>query len=1348
MNRAPVNYKWRISINWIIFSWVVVSSIQLDAQVPKRPLRVLNTKDGLPQSFISGLVQDANGFVWIGTLNGLVRYDGVHFKVFRHSDKDSTSISSNNILAFQKDRNNKIWIGHELQQIDVFDPSQETVERVTERPLFKRNTVRIDRRGWLGQSDGRLWVIEKGKGVHRYNWDQKTVSHFTRKTHGLPSDTIRGITEGRDGTIWVVSQRGISRLLTTKKKWEHTVFPFDLQVSFDKVREEEILAVHERNNGEIIFGHRAGLIFYDPLRNQFRSIPLPFVPQKAIQWIQTGPDGQEYLESEGNIYRYDDRHGLIHVGDVALDVLRDTQSFMVDRSGLIWLGTNAAGIHQIDLSIPFFESRPTLYSFHHDLLQREFGISVAGFSSWPIAQEDFRRSSYFFRSMYDANRNLWIGLRNRVGWLDSQSKQWSFLPPIPGITDSQNMSLGIRGISFGPDGTLWVIGPDGYIGNFNTKKQKWETFLEASVMQRQVDGGIRLVDVSADSTQLWLSTGSGDGLLRIDITSKKIHKVGRKGNPGWLSKGLLLGMQQDVANPDLLWIGSYDGLIRFNKRSQKGEVFTMENGLPDNTIYSLVTDKAGDLWLSTNRGLCRFNPTTHHVKTFHVADGLPGDEFNRFHHLRLPDGRLAFGGTDGWTLFDPTAMKEDDFQPQVAFTDLKINNVSVNHKSGVQPLPAPINELKELSLSYDQNTITADFAGMEFNRPMLLQYRYKLEGYDREWSNSGSAGVAVYTKLPPGSYVLKINSSNRTGQWSSKIRSLTLIIQPPFWQTWWAYGLYLLIFLWAIWRYLKYLTNRERLRQDLLRKDLEAEHLRSTAEWQTRFFANVTHEFRTPLTLIISPLEQLLDSEKNSPVDQLQKKHALIHKNAQRLLTMVNQLLDLSKLEAGQLQLVESRGNIVQFFSELLDSFRPIAEEKGIELEFESFGLDYEYYFDSQKLEVIGYNLISNALKFTPENGTVSVKLTGVTPALGNTLVGLTVTDLGPGIPADEQDRIFDRFFQGNHQAGAGTGIGLFLVNELTRLMDGEISVLSEPGKGATFSVKLPLLQAGCGVIAQPLSTPDTYLKIAEQIPEPIESPDNAPVVLVVEDNEELRNFVASELKTKYRVLTAPNGQQGWETIIRELPDLVISDVTMPETDGFTLVQRIRNTPLTSHIAVILLTAKSTNESRLEGLSIGANDYLTKPFNLIELQLRIANLLNHQQQLRQYWYEQVGKFQEEISQFQQTENKEEDPFLLQLYVILDEELSNSKFTVENLAERMSVSGRTLHRKLTVLTGMNASELFRNYRLRNAAELLAKGYPVSEVAEKTGFEGLSYFSRSFKAQYSVSPSVYASSGSPK
>lgn len=824
-----------------------------------------------------------------------------------------------------------------------------------------------------------------------------------------------------------------------------------------------------------------------------------------------------------------------------------------------------------------------------------------------------------------------------------------------------------------------------------------------------------------DTNRIWITTEM-DGLVFIDLKTGKVGQLRHNPDPGALPTDQLLGLRPDPSRPDLLWIGSRNGLICLNKKTLKAEIFNTGTGLPDNTIYSLLADHYGNLWFGTNKGLCSFSPITHKVRVFQTRHGLLEDEFNRFHQMMLPDGRLAFGGTQGWTLFDPDKIKDDAYQPAIALTALKINNETViPSASGV--LRKPVNASGNLELRYDQNTVTLFFAGLQFNQPQDLNYRYQLSGYDNDWIGSGQIPFANYTKIPPGNYEFRVNASNTTGQWSKKIKKLTITVLPPWWQTWWAYLVYVIVIGGGIWYWLRLQVIRIELRKSVELKKQEAQQLRVLTEMKERFFTNVTHDFRTPLTLILSPLASLI--QMNADRKDEAGKLLSIKRNAEQLLGLINQLLDFSKLGANVLTVDESAGDPGIFAENTLALFQEEAARKGVKLTITNL-LQGHYWFDAPKLERILANLIGNAIKFTPSGGSVNV-----TAAKERDLILFSVSDTGIGIATDQATYIFDRYYQIDSydtHAVNGTGIGLSLVKELVELQQGQIELKSELGQGSTFRVLLPYRPASpaaATVGTDALEKWDIPVMQNEEIR-----------ILLIEDNAELSDFIASSLPQRYLIDRASNGAEGLQIALDTLPDLIISDVMMPVMDGFEFCKAVKQHEHTSHISIILLTAKVAVESRMQGLSKGADDYLTKPFHVPELNLRVYNLLERQRRLRAHIQSQVSSPPAEVGNLQQLH-----PFLNKFYAVIDQNLDDSSIGVEDLASQMNMSRWQLQRKLRAVADMTVSDAVRNYRLTKAASFLKDGFSSSESAYKAGFDSPAYFTKCFGAFYGVTPSEF-------
>ncbi|HEY4195734.1 MAG TPA: ATP-binding protein [Mucilaginibacter sp.] len=1306
-----------------------------NASVWAQSVRILSTKDGFPQSFISGLVQDQDGFIWVGTRNGLARYDGLKCKVFQHAVHDNKTIASNVVVWITKDHHNFLWVQYESGEFDKIDPRTEAITHFADANVKKISGL-IVRRGWLVDRSGDLWRIVIGNGLIRTGHNQQTTTTFNTSNHKLLNDSLRGILEDKSGQIWVVSQHYLSLYDNAAKLFQSWAIPYAQDVQQLVPSPEEGTDLHQRQNGELMWGDREHLLFFNPVKKAFRYVPFPGNPTVAIRWIRTGPTGQDYFESKGIIYSYDEKNGLVTISNAELRDPADARSLLVDRSSVVWVGTNAGGIHQLDLMTPFFKSHKYTPDLFQNILQENFSLSLVKTFNWTEKANSFSAPGYHLRSVYDSLGNLWLGLKETVCYYDVKKKTAIVLPHVPLLDDQSNTGIAIKGITMAPGGKPMVIGYNGHILIYNFLTKNWEPFIDPGLIYKQFGTTVLPQDIYYDGTKVWISTAM-DGLLVLDAKTKVIEQIRQHLGKNILPTNQLLVLCRDPTRKNLLWIGSYQGLICLDKTAMTTQVFSVQQGLPDNTIYSILSDESGKLWFGTNKGLCRFDPITHAVRVFNTPYGLPGDEFNRFHQLKLTDGRLAFGGPDGWTIFNPHSISDDNFEPDIALTGLKVNNLDIVPDTANSVIRRPINAIDKLTLSYEQNTLDIAFAGLQYNQPQDILYRYQLVGYDDDWVLSGHMANAYYTRIPAGDYTFKVNATNSSGHWSSHVKVLPLHITGPWWGRWWAYLCYALIASSVIWSYIRYRVNRELLTQELSLKDKESIQLREIDEMKTRFFSNVTHEFRTPLTLILGPALQL---KSLSQEDSKQGKLAgIIEKNAEQLLNLINQLMDLSKLEAKALKPKERKGNVATTVGTIVTSFQDEAKSKDVKLLLEMPETGAEYWFAQEALERIVYNLISNALKFTPPGGWVEVILT-----TGPDGIELIIRDTGIGIEEEKLPYIFNRFYQADHgnsglspdRSGMeGTGIGLALVKELVEIQEGSIEVFSRkmmPGQassGTIFTIFLPY-----PAIEALDSREDT---LSEPV---VEKSDERPLLLVVEDNSDLADYVTGILSESYRVIHEENGMTGLRAAVGQMPDLIISDVLMPVMDGFEFCGKLKTDMRTSHIPVILLTAKITQEDRLRGLSNGANDYITKPFHPSELLLRVQNSLSQQLNMRNRVYEELN-----VSQIEKNEAIQDrlppDPFLDKVFTVLDEHLENELFGVEDLTDLLGMSRTSLHRKVKAIANLSTTELIRNYRLKKACQFLKEGHGSTISAYKSGFSSPAYFTRCFRELYGVTPGDY-------
>ncbi|WP_198171580.1 hybrid sensor histidine kinase/response regulator transcription factor [Mucilaginibacter aquatilis] len=1301
-------------------------------------IRVITTKDGLPQSVVSGLHQDRNDFVWVATRNGLARYDGTKFKVFQHDNYNPATIASNLIISTTFTGKNTLLIEHESGEIDKLNTNTEVIKHYPAAKNLKSKGLRFVRRGWLVDGKEQLWAVQRNRGlVCATNNGQ--VKLYSSANKGLPSDTIHALTLDKQQNVWVLTQYGLSKFNASAGRFEN--YKCSLTPDFNNYFEsdKEIIDLHQRSNGDLMWGDCRCLYFFSTTKHSFKTTPMPKANVHGVRWIRSGNDGKEYFENGGEIFEYTDKLGVKPLFKTGSGVQFDACSFMVDRSGLLWVGTNTAGIQQVSLNTPRFTSHNYKLSFHHDVLEQLLAINADATFNWATADGPKAASSYHFRSVYDNDHNLWMALNNKVCLYNSKSKEVSQMPEVPITKGIKDGGIGVQGITITADGQPMVIAYNGQILEWDSKNKKWISFIDAKFISNKLSETVIPRDILNDGERLWITT-DGDGLLVLDIKSKSLKQLKYKSVKGSLPTDKLLGILPDPKQKDILWIGGYEGLICFNKKTLTCEVFSLKQGLPDNTIYSLQADKGGYLWLSTNKGLCRFNTQNKNVRIFQTTHGLPGDEFNRFHHLSLPDGRLAFGGPDGWTAFDPVNIRNDNFKPRVALTGLEINNAYTDHISNNNTFTT-MHDVQELQLPHDQNTLTFHFAGLQFNQPNDLHYRFRMVGYDDDWIEADNLQSASYTKIPPGIYLFKVNASNTSGQWSNYIRYVRITINSPWWLSWPAYILYGLILACLIWLYTKYRINKEIVNRELELKQNESKQLREVDELKTRLFANITHEFRTPLTLILGPAEQLKREQSVSGQHSLLA--GTIERNARHLLQLINQLMDMAKLEANALTPCEGVGSPAVAINAMVSSFAQEVNAKKITLSFEDGTSGSNYLFASDLLGHIVFNLLGNAVKYTTENGEIKIILIAVDKG-----VQLTVKDTGPGIPVKDLPHIFDRFYQVSNNplyhesdAGlAGTGIGLSMVKEIVELQGGNIgvrSVYADEGavSGTEFTVFLPYKKPDI----QTTAVQEGIDHNATSLNNEINPSTTSAVILLVEDNPDLAAFIINSLCNHYHVEHSWNGLEASNMALELMPDLVLSDALMPVMDGLALCKIIKEDLRTSHIPVLLLTARSGSENKIEGLEIGADDYLTKPFEVAELLLRIQNILKRQQSFKDFIKRELSLPAKKESAPQV--NVVNDEFIKSLYSFIDSNLGDAGFGVDQLLTLTNMSRTSLHRKVKAIAGMSTTELIRNYRLKCASVLLQQGYSSSDAAYRCGFSSAAYFSKCFRDVYGLTPGEF-------
>ena len=1169
----------------------------------------------------------------------------------------------------------------------------------------------------------------------------------------------------------------------------------------------------QRKDGIIFIGHIGGLLKYNPLTSKINNyqplnVPHPSYMQNFITnlvededgfiWCRQFSKGLICFDPKAELFKSYE-HDSKYINSISND---NVVSLLVDRSGILWVGTAEGGLNKWDEKknklkrITYNPEDPEAKPFDkvYALDESQNGIiwfsTDDGLYSFNPQTNEFQNYRYktnvedHIESIYTENPEIiWLGTVKRgLGKFNHHSKTFKFYSHDP--SDSTSISgNNVTKILTDSSSVLWVGTLESGLNKFDETTGKFNTYAyDADNPQSIASNFIDCIYHDRSGT-MWVATNF-EGLNRFNKSTGTFELF-------HCTMGTALNSLETIYEDRKgnFWVGTYQSGIHLFDRKKGIAILNISqrDGLAFNSVSSILEDDSGRLWIATKNGLSKFDPQTKSIKNYFVSDSPESN--NYLCGLKTNKGEMIFGTANGLVMFYPDSVKDDPAPPQVL-----ISNVSLfNKPNEIIKYDGFISEVKELNLSYDQNDLRFDFIGLHYSEPAKNRYKYKLENFDDDWIDAGTQRNATYTNLNPGEYTFRVTACNSDGVWNKKGASIKLIITPPFWATWLAYTFYFLLGFGLLYSIRRFELNRTQLKNQLRLDEVKLEEKEEMDRMKSRFFANISHEFRTPLTLIMGPSEKLLAEEKN----EITKKEAgLIKRNAARLLTLVNQLLDLSKLEAGKLKLRVSIGNIVSFVKGVTMSFESLANRNNIQLVINSEIDDMEIYFDKDKLAKILGNLLSNAFKFTQEGGQIIVSISSnviskaspkaeteksshhgnkifpkANRGRNDNIVSISVRDTGVGIPEEELGKLFDRFYQvdsSQTREHEGTGIGLALTKELVELHHGNIKVTSKIGEGSEFIVELPLgreqfnddeiIEADV-ILSPAMSGINSAKNLSLEEHTLLEKKDSSRqkdwqasqtsqndtivgedknIILIIEDNTDVREYIKDSLGSGYRFEEAINGEEGLRKAQKIIPDLILSDIMMPKVDGNELSRRIKNDEKTSHIPVILLTAKSEKESKLEGLETGADDYLTKPFDTKELQARIKNLIEIRRKLQDKYGR--GDF---ISR-KRTDGRKlsslEEKFMKKVIEAIEDHLSEEEFSVEQLGKTVGMDRVQMHRKLKALTGKSPSSYLRSVRLIKAKKMiLEKKGNISEIAYSVGFSSPTYFTRCFKEEFGQLPS---------
>ncbi len=1349
--------------------------IALFGQTERYKFRQLSINEGLSHNQVNAIYKDRKGFVWIGTAAGLNRFDGHDVKIFRRDPRDTTTLPSNNISRILGAPDGRLAV-QTSAGLAIYDPATES---------FSRNTATFFEEWGLPdgtlldiQSDGDsiAWFVMSDALV-LFRQHQKSTAvfrHALQDTTSIVPQPVTSFIVSQPRHYWLAHGSGTIEKVVLSASGPKVVYrnewlakrnnhaSYDYRLAMDRDGDLWVW-LNNDNQGAYFFDTNTEQFTHyttasDPVRLSANIVTGIVQDNSGMIWAGTDHGGVNLIDKKNKTVRY-----IYHLEDEPASLAQNSVNILYrDDSGIVWAGTYKSGV-----------------SYYHE--------SIFRFTLFRHSSNDPRGLPYsdVNRFAEDKDGNLWIGT-NGGGLIRFDRKNGEFVQYRNDPRNPNSLSSDVI-VSLWVDHTnaLWIGTYYGGLNKFDGKtftryvhdpddpasipgRSVWEIFEDSgrNLWIGTLEGGLALFDretntfnrlrstngnitsspyisaiIEDRNGNIWIGTDAGIDVYTPQSGATK-HYEYIAGDPSSPSSNSIYDLLED--SHGRIWVATQEGLNIFDHDTQTFQTLT-ENGIPRNSpVLTLEEDLQGHIWLGSLQGLVSVGLDKDSLTVSHYTpeDGLQSMQFNENASLRTRRGELIFGGPRGFNVFDPAEVKDVQGKNQLVFTDFQLFQKSIvigENVKGRTILKRSISETEEIVLPPGQNFFSIEFSALNYLQPGKNRYWYKLEGLHADWLPIDKETRKItFTNLSPKDYTLRVIAEQGNGV-SDAEAALKIEVLPPFYKSNLAFVLYLVLLLAILYFARRLIQQREKLKFAIEHERQEAMRMHELDMMKIRFFTNVSHEFRTPLTLILTPIERMLKQMNGSEnVETFQ----LIHRNAKRLLTLVNQLLDFRKMEVQEIRFSPSEGDIIAFIRETVFSFSDLSEKKGIELTFSADVQSLETIFDQDKLEKIMFNLLSNAFKFTPDRGKVSVAVS-LEDRAGSNRVVIRVSDTGIGIPEDKLERIFDRFFQHDlprTMTNQGSGIGLSITHEFVRISKGEIKVESKVGEGSQFTVWLPAPE----IVSPPASKttpPPVEVAAMPAVSEPEErTTPSEHSLLLIEDNDDFRFYLKDNLKYAYRIYEAATGEAGWDLCLQVQPDLIVSDVMMPGMNGIELCQKIKSDERISHIPVILLTARNTEEQRLEGFETGADDYITKPFNFEILESRIRNLITLRTRAQKNFRKTL-----EVKASELNITPLDERFIENAIKCVEKNVSSPEFTVENLGHELGFSRAYLYKKIVALTGKSPLEFIRHIRLQHAAQLLEKSQmTVAEVAYQVGFNNPKYFARYFKEEFKVLPSGYAAS----
>lgn len=1311
--------------------------LSLCAQAQTGKLFDANTQ--LSSSFTNQVYLDRNGFIWVATRNGLNKYDGYQFRIFKKEKGQDTGMASNYVNCIMQDHNGLFYVGMygALQTYDGVRFRDVEVKNLDGQVVpcymtcFKQlsngdilggtsghGIIRFSDRQHAQQiggslkdvytvqnieedEKGHLWLVTDESGLIEY--DGKNIKkHFSDE---IMRNSIRRICKDKDGNIYVGTyQHGIYVRPKEGGEFRH----------IDITGTKSVYSLYCSHNGTLMIGYDGqGMDIYDPktgkvTENPYFSNEVDLAHAKVASiaednsgnvWIGMLQKGifLQPIESSGFYYMGYRLGPRNTIGQACVT------STLIDSKGNSWIGTDKDGLYQLDSS-----HKRT----HH---------FITNFPGTILAIEEDKRG------------HIWVGsYQEGCGWIDTNNNYHPLSLP-------QGRHISVFAIKCDTKGDMWIstmgngllhTDADGKLIKAYVTNQSATTDRKQNCI---VNNYISQMSISPDGKRIYTATTMGICCLDIERDSWINVFDGNTINYGQPTR---MAKEYDGR----LWIGTNDGLLSFDLRTKKQGLLTKEQGLTDNGISSIEQDKSGRLWISTDHGLNCYTPKTGLMGSYFVDNGLQSNEFSDGASWTSSEGWMLFGGVGGVTWFDPAKITNKKWDGKVLLTDFFVNNQPINSSTqsdGYQICDTTVIAATRFQLSHRDNHFSIQLSTLSYVNPEHITYLYSINGEPYARLQPG-ANEITFTHLASGTYRFRIKAE-RNGQ-TTPDHEFIVIVHAPWYRTAWAYCLYLIIGIFLLWHYIRYRRNREK---EMLQLQ-EHIHAEEMGEAKLKFFMNISHEIRTPMTLILAPLLSLMKDD-NDP--RRKSIYEMIKRNSERILHLINQMMDLRKIDKGQMQMRMSETDLIDFIGDIHTLFMHQANSKQITLTYEHDTDKLPVWIDRQNFDKVIVNILSNAFKFTPTGGKIGIRVTH-----DEQNANIAISDNGEKIPEDKLDKIFERFYQtpsSTNDRNVGTGIGLDLTRSLVELHHGTITARNnENGPGSEFIVTIPLGNSHLKpeeMVVEHQETKPVENLIDDKPEEEIEavndqlSAGGRQRIVIVEDDAEIREYLTSELSADYDVVSEENGRTGLVEILKQVPDLVISDIMMPEMDGNTMCSKIKSNPATSHIPVIMLTAKSRDEDQLEGLEMGADAYIVKPFNMDILRRTIVNLIHSHQMLR-LKYGRNDQLEEQVDDVKM--KSPDDKLLERVMKVINKNLNNSDLSVNKIADEVGISRVHLHRKMKELTGQTPHDFIRNIRLKQAAHLLTtNNMNITEVMYACGFNNSASFSTIFKKFYGMSPRDY-------